>query len=433
MISPDLETDRKKYNVLEPILHKINADIVTISDEQKSRSQAIMETVVRLFIDEMKSLDVMFARMFRKILYGGSYYDGLKIKDADEFDIDLALALPKAADPCLEVSSDNGFVNVKLEKYESFKRQRQLAVDYSILSLFLYFQENGEVLDSDNYLLTDKFRAWFESLIHNATNNIIEYKKCPYKFTVHKGGPAFTLHINVNYSHRIDVDLVPSIIFSEEKWPGPPFRQNRTAKKDFLIVPKPFHDYGPLSWRLSFQEQESEIIRGKDRLKCVVRLLKLLRDVQGQDLIASYYIKTVFMWLLQYTDEAFWKRDSLSYTFMMGLKYYSKMLDEKTIPYYWNDRNNLLNTGKNVTIYQCSQRIKRIIARIERNLDSNEIATVLDEYFVLGKLRIINYKQYPKCRKSGKSRKGNEIMKRTDILRDLRNEGCNSINAQFYS
>lgn len=63
-------------------------------------------------------MDALFTNVFRKLFFGGSFYDGLKIAHPDEYDIHMLLTMPPVAKTEVIVSDVPGFVHVKfLENY----------------------------------------------------------------------------------------------------------------------------------------------------------------------------------------------------------------------------------------------------------------------------------------------------------------------------
>lgn len=69
----------------------------------------------------MKSVNPLFANLFESFLFGGSYYDGLKVGKPDEFDLDLRLVLPKLVDAKLNISNQPGFVTVTMPGWSKFE------------------------------------------------------------------------------------------------------------------------------------------------------------------------------------------------------------------------------------------------------------------------------------------------------------------------
>lgn len=161
------------------------------------------------------------------------------------------------------------------------------------------------LLDDTNYLRADKLKSWLESMLDKVLSNFPTDKKFhtfvvddkPYyvgilrktvssqnncfQFRKTKGGPAITLHITESIGapkSAIDIDLVPCFIFKDNHWPrGDNFRMNPSKIDSFFVVPKTPKAPSNLNtfWRLSFQQQELELLSGKQSLKSALKLLKV--------------------------------------------------------------------------------------------------------------------------------------------------------------
>lgn len=68
--------------------------------------------------------------MYQRVFYGGSFYDELRVGTPDEFDLDLLLALPKLLYPEIVPSNKPGHVMLKINKYNEFLLQKDLAARY---------------------------------------------------------------------------------------------------------------------------------------------------------------------------------------------------------------------------------------------------------------------------------------------------------------
>lgn len=356
---------------MENVLKNINKKFVSLSDEDIKRNNTILKSALDLITEKMKQKDSLFKEMYTRVFFGGSYYDGLRVGQPDEFDLDLLLTLPKLVEPTITTSNLPGFVHLQFKEYIKFLKQTDLVVRYKGLD---------KLIDESQYLDTKKVLRWMESVVTLALN---EFQKQGNQYILNiphgtlfakicKGGPAFTLKVQGRINGKdvsMDVDLVPCFIFGKEKWPVNGFRANPVANKpDYFIVPKPLDSVsnGSRYWRLSFQEQERVIIDSKKNLKPAVKFLKKLRDNMDHKCIASYFIKTVILWQTEQRDVTFWS-NSLSYVFINMLKEYYDCLKAEKINYYWNKNNNLLKNIKPVTLSNLSNRIKVIIDDIEKH------------------------------------------------------------------
>ncbi|RZC42727.1 Mab-21 domain containing protein [Asbolus verrucosus] len=352
---------------MENILQDINKNFISLSNDEIRRNNIILDSVVQTFVGKMKEKDPLFNLMYRRVFYGGSFYDGLRVGKPKEFDLDLLLTLPNFAQPVLTTSNIPGFVFLKLENLDAWMRQPEAQrVGASFKKL----------LDGRNYLSTANVLVWMEGLVHRAANDLpargskrlLTTPVGTFEVSIHKGGPAMTLHI-CDSEIEIDVDLVACFVFGSNKWPTNRFRSNPVnSKPEFFIVPKkprapedqPIQRY----WRLSFQEQERVLIDNKQYLKPTVKLLKQLRDNLGHNFIASYYIKTVILHAVDERDDSFWRRP-LSHVFMTILKDFKTYIERKKIPYYWNSNNNLLSGIGERTLENMNNRLRNVIRDME--------------------------------------------------------------------
>lgn len=99
--------------------------------------------------------------MFRTIFYGGSYYDGLRVGNANEYDLDLLMTIPKSAKPVLTISNIPGFVQVQLKAFDTFMKQPEAKAYTKFQDLF----------DKDYRLNTKKVLSWMEGLFTEVLND----------------------------------------------------------------------------------------------------------------------------------------------------------------------------------------------------------------------------------------------------------------------
>ncbi|XP_068914558.1 cyclic GMP-AMP synthase-like receptor [Tenebrio molitor] len=369
---------------MESILHEVNSRFISVSKEERRRNNKILKSVVKVLVKEnMVSVDRVFKSMFRRVFYGGSYFDGLHVSRNYDYDLDLLLVMPKAASPDLQQSEFPSHIQLQVNDASWLRTSP------------VYSKFKKTFLDDDNYLITDKALRWMKGIVQKAFNRLPSVGGRHYLLTnvgefpiyFRESGPAVTLHIDVDGDYRIDVDLVISFVFTENKWPegvSPnPYAKwlgRRTHLNEFFIVakkPKNVPDYflPKRHWRLSFQEQERQLILQKWRLKPVGRLLKKMKKRQQHNQIASYYIKTVLLFMVEQRNDAFWKQ-SLSIVFLDTLETYTKYIRNKKIPYYWNEEYNLIGHIDPSTLANFADRLEYIINNIKRN--PNQPDTVVE-------------------------------------------------------
>ncbi|KAG0436178.1 hypothetical protein HPB47_018094, partial [Ixodes persulcatus] len=117
--------------------------------------------------------------------YTGSFYEGLRIKKADEFDINLVLNLPFEKDEFTVSDGCPGHVGYEVGEAAVDRLHRE--GDAKWVSLLEKLMDGGR-------LVPDRIR-------------------------LRQHGPAVTLYIKLKDGNQIDVDLVPAIEFHHPSWP----------------------------------------------------------------------------------------------------------------------------------------------------------------------------------------------------------------------
>lgn len=387
----NLEEHRKKYKPLENVLQTINSKYIALSEQAVKKNNNILQQVLTSLTNKMKECDDRFKFMYQNSYFGGSFYDKLKISDPNEYDIDLIFKIPNIMNPsvqCLKNHVLPGYVNVRIENYDNILKRPEAERKG--------FEDIRRFLDHDNFLSTEKVLTWMESVVSSSMDKFFKLNGKHYMeltgqddkvlvyMTMVKGSPAFTLELAIGdpNSEKICVDLVPSFQFEKKDWPVG-YRPNNSRKFDkFLVVPKKPKKYEGLFdvnryWRLSFQEQERDMISGIHlrSMKPSLKLLKKLRDKQKHDCIASYFIKTIYLWTLEKKPEKFWSLP-LGAVFMLMLKEYADCVQKKYIPYFWNENLNLIGHVNDIHLKGLGNRLKNIIDDIERGLAASDVFVV---------------------------------------------------------
>ncbi|XP_008196675.1 cyclic GMP-AMP synthase-like receptor [Tribolium castaneum] len=212
----------------------------------------------------------------------------------------------------------------------------------------------------------------------------IDGTNCPIKIDIIKSGPALTIKLEGVHNLKkfeLKIDFVPCFIFPADQWPKNGYRRNLSHnKKTFFVVPKSPNDLDVYNWRLSFQEQERELLHNYKNMKSSIRLIKKIRDRHDHN-IASYFIKTVFMWELENFDKNFWEQ-SLSFVFMTMLRKYGEYIKRRNIPNYWHEKHNLIEDLREETAVCIANKIRNIGDHIERICSTNSGFYDIVNYFL---------------------------------------------------
>ncbi|XP_067144464.1 cyclic GMP-AMP synthase-like receptor isoform X1 [Centruroides vittatus] len=331
----------------------------------------ILETNLPLLIKQMELVSPLFKAVYQRIYYTGSYYDGLRVKNATEFDLNLVLAFPKNMD--LEIRTTNSppsFCTCKLKNKESLRKQQNFEFIGKLLREF--FDERTD------FFLPDKIRRWLQGVFDSAllsfepSGDVKEIRKS-------SSGPALTIYIKTTTGTQLDVDLVPVLEFKYPAWPDGARKSFKTSipddQKYWFIVPKPpqanscksCQNYS-YQWRFHFPGVERHLLHNKGCVKPIIKLLKLLRDKQDWRILASYYLKTVVMHaVIKPTDQIDWNESKMDKTFIRMLKHLQAYVQNKCLPYLFYEKCNLISKMGNQQAENIDRRLSRIIQDIEND------------------------------------------------------------------
>ncbi|GFQ91832.1 cyclic GMP-AMP synthase [Trichonephila clavata] len=323
--------------ILKEILKGIKLD-----DKLIKENNEILKKFLASFIEEMKIRDDIFKLLYQKPHFTGSYYSDLRISQPDEFDINLVLNLPfKASD--FEV-----IYHPQVPSYARYHlKNPEAAAKAHPRLLKLLFQ--------DGYLIPEKVRKWIQSLV-DRTLQSYQPRYPIVRIIPSSSGPARTIKLMKYDRSVIDIDLVPAIPCTlESKQPGIDGRVKAKlgATLETFLVPKPYSStkQAPVNdteisrlWRTHFPVAEEKLIHDIGCVKPVIKLLKLLRDKNHWKILASYYLKTVVMWmLLENSNKEYWKEDKMDERFIEALEKLSGYVGNRCIPYFFSKKNNLLS------------------------------------------------------------------------------------------
>ena len=332
------------YKKCIPLDNKLTAQAVEV----------VEQFVKKALISKMKELDGLFNVLYSRIYHGGSYYDGLRITEPTEFDLNAVLQMPFRKN-VMKLKYGNGkSIPFGFAEYYCISSPEKVTTSpkmtENLKKFFLdFFEENTFVL------LPLKVRDWFRSVVDKAIRyyerNPFEY--CQKKLTVRKFkwtplSPAATLKIKVDNDLEVDIDLVPVFVNEENE--------------DEMLVSKTYrHEDYQKVWRLSYPSVERNQLKGESCAMKVIRLLKWLRDnFKDWDWVSSYYLKTVVM-LEKERDGSKWSDKQLAEKLEEMLKCLHEYFKNGEIPSVHDCRLNLLHHIKPITLSNAERRLKRFI------------------------------------------------------------------------
>lgn len=366
----------RPVKTLEEIFQEVNRRHVRIKRKDRKDNNSILYKVLQELLKRMRKCDTLFDSMNPKLEYLGSYFDGMRVGQPNEYDINVILTIhvnySKISLDARE--TQNGYTSIVMPA--EFRRLSKTPATAT-----KGFKKTEFWCDRSYRLSVKNFRSWMQSVVDTALNQlpledgkrILKVKNNYFKMLYKTSGPANTFTISIENDYVIDVDLVPTLAFELPKVPFNSkidFDKVRKTKTNFYFaVPKPSDN--DFSWRLAFPYQERYYTDSTNNLKSTLKLLKLFRDIQGFNKLASYFIKTLFLWEIIEKDDDFWKKNSLTFLVLYMLQKLRDCLAIATIKNFWCCDHNLLEKIKQETCQNWSNRITNIINDIERNKLTN--------------------------------------------------------------
>lgn len=105
---------------MEKPFQTLNAKFITLKDDEIKRNNQILHNILSQITKKMVDCDPFFKKLYTCIFYGGSFYDGIRVGHAEEFDLDLLMHLPSSAGPTISVSNGNGFLHIQLTNLQKY-------------------------------------------------------------------------------------------------------------------------------------------------------------------------------------------------------------------------------------------------------------------------------------------------------------------------
>ncbi|XP_077546723.1 cyclic GMP-AMP synthase-like receptor [Haemaphysalis longicornis] len=272
-------------------------EAMSLDKKKTARNKKALNMVLKGLIETMKKLDFLFYVLYNRFSYTGSMFQGLRIFNPDEFDVDIVLffPVPKGCHPPKLVLAGPGLVYVVFTKMHLDYLKEELGMQA--------FHQLKKLLDQEDRFLVPQYRQWFQSVVDKALQR---YEPPPsddgsdcYKLKFSVAGPAITLHVSLANGDKFDVDLVPVFEWTYTQLPEG-FRLPKWARKyrsemdKWKIVPKGNVD-NDCAWRIHSPAIEDRLIKSVGGCaKPTIRLLKALIQERKWKL-PSYACKTVVM------------------------------------------------------------------------------------------------------------------------------------------
>ncbi|KPJ06724.1 hypothetical protein RR48_11771 [Papilio machaon] len=373
---------------MEEVFQDLNRQFIRLKARDKKYNNIILHSVLEDIINRMRACDNLFDSMNPRLDYLGSYYDGLRVGEPNEYDINVILRIPIDDNKIILDARESECGHTCIILPSEFRRlaKTPATANKGYVKTLMW-------CDTKHRFSVTKFRSWIQSVVDTTLNTLpvkdekrfINVNNICYFIESKRSGPAITINIIKCNNTVIDVDLVPTFAITLPKKPINSSisltKVSATNIQQYFVVPKPTQN--DFSWRLTFPIQERLLIRSKNNLKSTIRLLKYLRDVQGFKNLSSYYIKTLFLWEIVPENELMWKNKSLSFLVIYMLKKLRDCLMKGEIKNYWCPEHNLIEKIKKNTCQNWGNRLNLIVNALERKGKCN--ASIVLDYFTKNK------------------------------------------------
>ncbi|KAL4704904.1 hypothetical protein ACJJTC_018521, partial [Scirpophaga incertulas] len=281
--------DNPTINNLNSLLEDIYVRYVGLRQEDKPKYYKIFNTILFGLHENMKAADKYYRHYSGAVHYAGSYFDRIRIKKPDEFDMDVVISLPlNYNENPMEVEKSDIVIKPQEAGYVQLKMGQQFK-EMPFKSDWETNQTAYRWADLAFYLQRSEFIYWFQGVVKRALNlfssdnrgnhvHMVDGEE--YEIRTSTAGPAITLKIRKRYpsSFKVDIDLVPVLRLPRARWPpGPGYARvpERCRSGYWHVAPKPNKHVPPhsvdhaRSWRISLHLQEHEMMYNLNNLKKV--------------------------------------------------------------------------------------------------------------------------------------------------------------------
>ncbi|XP_022236414.1 uncharacterized protein LOC111083949 [Limulus polyphemus] len=150
----------KLLSELKKVLKNIKLD----SNETKTNN-AIVNAVLQEIICRMKRLDTLFNVVYQRLVYTGSYYQGLRLHEATEYDVNLVLQFPFRKEAWSIETEDSAPSFVKCKLIDSISGPTENAT-----------RNLSRFFDEEKYLTRESVIRWLQSLIDKVLKGCLQIK-----------------------------------------------------------------------------------------------------------------------------------------------------------------------------------------------------------------------------------------------------------------
>lgn len=258
---------------------------LSFPDNTRATFASDAQIIENAFINEISRYDPMLRDAFHGLSVGGSYFDDIRIKLPDEFDMHVKMRFNCDLEP-ITVPDHPGFIMLRASDGPSQCVRR--------------FNNEGFFVNRQS------LQSWFRDNISHAMPDL-QSIRCEQgriyslNYTAHGYGVAHTLVATERRDCRrmISFDFVPVFEFSADEWPKG-LAKPRNAGLNWFAVPckyrgEPDEEQDPRSFILCAPYWERLVLQKKQNLKDSLRLMKGLRNANEMPGLVSYFLKSVYL------------------------------------------------------------------------------------------------------------------------------------------
>lgn len=346
----------------EHVLQKMNREqqlqkvskLISIDDEREQYAEYY--DAVRDYVLAKMCLDPIFKSLFNGTELSGSCADKVKITKPDEYDCYVYLKLEELKGITVLKGSQSSTAHVRMN--------RMSANNGAFEKLKTFTNSNGDIIPQ-------KLNSWIQGLIAReipSSPSTMKFNNGEFEMWFSQNGPAQTVQVKLQ-NKRFAIDFVPSIkLYSKSCWISDRSPVNFDGQQTYWnLVLKP-NQNDVAAFKTSFTKMESALIKDKNQLKNVLRLLKKLRDKNQLTLLKSYFIKTVCLWVDSEERSSFWEQPTYD-VLLVVLKKLIWFCDRRNLACFWDKHENMLSKiGESQMIHivsVLSGELRRLVKGIE--------------------------------------------------------------------
>lgn len=343
---------------LKEALNRYTCNNVQIKKARKKEALNVWEEAVRRIIANVSRRDSRFE--IQNVLSGGSFYERLKVKEPNEFDLMLEMKKlelddqPYEEEDHLGVEPPVGYTTIMIDQGEERDWQRDTCIDM-----------RRKLLNA----------VQVKSVFGRHVSAAIAELGYGRNIQVSSHGPAVTLKVtNLSSGKEYSIDLVLAVkdkswpedadewkTRKRNGWPSPQLVSQVWHQGCHLVAkqPKPAFYSGPederkLLWLYSFSRAERTLLRegaqgqASSCRKQVIRILKALREDLNMTQLKSYHLKTIVLYECErYPHPSQWAHDKLQDRFQTALTRLHSCLMQRNCPHYFIKNLNLFERFQN--------------------------------------------------------------------------------------